>query len=325
MSYDLCIVGAGSGGIGAAISASRAGLKTLLIEKYGQIGGTATIGGVNIWEMSVGGTGIPYDIYCRLKEKNAVGIYSAGRHFSHQEEFYWPHQLDKVNFPGGENVIDPSRKYSDSLRRHPDPGVDKQTFGNNYWHGVPFEPMEYSNIVEDILIETGHCEIRKNTTIKQVHCEDGQLVSAVLENGQVIEADYWIDGSGDGVLAIEAGADYYRGVDPKSRFDEPGAPEVASNKLNGVTLIYRVNKAETADIEALPEGIPEACWWQEHFPCLCCNHYPNGDRNCNMLPTMSGSEFAELSYEDAYNECKHRVYAQWHFVQSHFRNFNTIG
>jgi flavin-dependent dehydrogenase len=31
--YDLCVVGAGSGGIGAALAAARMGLSVLLIEK----------------------------------------------------------------------------------------------------------------------------------------------------------------------------------------------------------------------------------------------------------------------------------------------------
>ena len=75
--YDLIVVGAGSGGIGAALAAGRAGLDTLLLERADRIGGTAVRAGVSVWEMGVGGTGIPFDIYRRLKRMpNAVGIYS---------------------------------------------------------------------------------------------------------------------------------------------------------------------------------------------------------------------------------------------------------
>ena len=40
MKYDVIVCGAGSSGMVAAISASRQGLKTLLVEKTGTIGGT---------------------------------------------------------------------------------------------------------------------------------------------------------------------------------------------------------------------------------------------------------------------------------------------
>jgi hypothetical protein len=40
--YDVCVVGAGPGGIGAAIAAARAGKRTILVEHYGYPGGVGT-------------------------------------------------------------------------------------------------------------------------------------------------------------------------------------------------------------------------------------------------------------------------------------------
>ena len=45
--YDVIVVGGGPAGIGAAIAAGRAGARTLLIEKYGCLGGMWTSGLVN--------------------------------------------------------------------------------------------------------------------------------------------------------------------------------------------------------------------------------------------------------------------------------------
>jgi len=46
-SYDMIILGGGTAGVVDAIQAGRAGVKTLLVEKTGMLGGTTTNGGVN--------------------------------------------------------------------------------------------------------------------------------------------------------------------------------------------------------------------------------------------------------------------------------------
>ena len=45
---DVVVIGGGPGGVGAAIAAARGGAKTVLIERYGHLGGMATGGLVNI-------------------------------------------------------------------------------------------------------------------------------------------------------------------------------------------------------------------------------------------------------------------------------------
>lgn len=44
---DVIVVGGGPGGLGAAVMAARAGAKTLLIERYGHLGGMASSGEIN--------------------------------------------------------------------------------------------------------------------------------------------------------------------------------------------------------------------------------------------------------------------------------------
>ena len=45
---DVVVVGGGPGGTAAAVCAARSGAKTLLLERYGHLGGMATGGLVNI-------------------------------------------------------------------------------------------------------------------------------------------------------------------------------------------------------------------------------------------------------------------------------------
>lgn len=49
ITYDVAVCGGGPAGVAAAISAARAGARTLLIERYGFLGGNSTAGGVNPW------------------------------------------------------------------------------------------------------------------------------------------------------------------------------------------------------------------------------------------------------------------------------------
>ena len=172
-----------------------------------------------------------------------------------------------------------------------------------------------------MLAATGNCEIRLATSIKAVQAKDGRVHRATLSDGTVVEAGAWIDGTGDGILCQMAGCEQLFGIDPRSRFDEPGAPEEASPQVNPPTLIFRATKVRTPLVEKLPNGIPEKTWWREHPVSSCVNHYPNGDLNINMLPTMESDEFASMSEPQAYAECRRRVYCHWHFLQTVFPEF----
>ena len=51
---DIIVVGSGPAGIAAAVNAGRSGLKTLLIESQGRLGGIATAGYMSHWTGTVG-------------------------------------------------------------------------------------------------------------------------------------------------------------------------------------------------------------------------------------------------------------------------------
>lgn len=317
--YDLIVVGAGSGGIGAALAAARKGLSVLLMEKADSIGGTAVRGGVHVWEPGVGGTGIPFEIYKRLREiPDAVGLYTFGRPLSTSI----PNQ---PAFPGGEQLIDPSLDYSDSLRRYgAGPHCEDKAFVFEHWHGVVFEPEAYVRIVKDMLAETGCCRLLTNTIFTSVRAEQKRILSATLDNGETVEAETWIDATGDAVLCRKCGCEVMFGQDPRSRFNEPDAPEQANDCINGVSLVFRATSTDREVIEPLPSSIPPECWWRQCFPSVAVTHYPDGDININMLPTMSGGEYMRLGPEKAYVECTRRVHAHWHHLQTTFPEFQRF-
>jgi FAD dependent oxidoreductase len=312
---QLCVVGGGSGGIGAALAAARLGVDTVLVEKNAILGGNSTVSGVNCWEPVAGATGIAYDIYRELtKIPDAAGIYSKGRHCCHPKHNNPP-------FPGGEAVIDSSRTYQDTLLRSGTKGLVKdEQRCREQWHGVIFEPEQFNKVVKNLLNETGNCRLLLNSSLAEVKMKtDSEVDYITLADGSIIKAALWIDNSG--VLVKNAGAELLSGEDPKSRFNEPDAPEKPVQCLNGSTLIFRITPCDIAEIEPLAEDIPSTCWWKERFPSMACVQYPDGDRNCNMLPTINGKEYVELGENQAYVECTRRVKAFWYYIQINYPEF----
>ena len=290
------------------------------------LGGTSTAGGVSCWETGTGGTGIPFDIYQRIKRDHpdAIGIYSQGRHFKYCHRSFWPDHPEKMNFPGGELLLDPERSYIDTLRRHPDSGNStNEAFCRENWHGVPFLPDTMAAVMREMLDETGCVTVLTETEFSEVDIDDGFVRSAVLDNGSVIRADYWADGAG-GVLCESCGCEILVGTDPRQRYNEPDAPAQADTGINGVTLVYRVSCTEHPGIEQLPAGIQEECWWAPHFPLMQCVQAPDMSRVCNMLPTIEGEEYLKLGYDRAYEESLRRIKAHWHFIHTFWPEFRDL-
>lgn len=65
---DVCVIGGGSGGVGAALSAARAGAKVVLFEAESILGGTSTNAWVHTWEPVSGADGLPREIYEGMKQ-----------------------------------------------------------------------------------------------------------------------------------------------------------------------------------------------------------------------------------------------------------------
>jgi len=76
--FDVAVVGGGPAGIAAAIAAARSGAKVVLVDRYGYLGGLATVGLV----LYMGGLfddngtrvvgGIPWEVIERTKKAGGI-------------------------------------------------------------------------------------------------------------------------------------------------------------------------------------------------------------------------------------------------------------
>jgi hypothetical protein len=64
---QVCVIGGGSGGTGAALAAARTGAEVVLLERESILGGTSTNAWVCNWEPATGVNGIPKEIYAAMQ------------------------------------------------------------------------------------------------------------------------------------------------------------------------------------------------------------------------------------------------------------------
>ena len=305
---EICVIGGGSGGFAAALRAAQAGSKTILVEKEHMLGGNSTVCGVNCWEPVVGSAcGLPRELYQRMRQiPNGCGIYHYAKHLSLDDP-------EKKNFPGGLFKINTSLGYDDTLKRGFIYGAPYKR-NLEYWNGVIFESLILDRCIRQMLREAG-CRIIAGHACVKIENHDGHITAVQLDDGRRIEAKYWIDNCG--FVAASAGCKLFMGQDAKSLYHEPDAPERSDiSYLNGVTLIFRISP--TGKVKSIvSEGTSRRS-------IMVATEYPNGDYNCNMLPTMQGTEFFSLDRESAMKEMYCRVRDFWCYVQENFqwgRNF----
>ena len=202
---DVVVVGGGPGGIGSAIAAARNGAKTVLIERYGHLGGMATGGLVNI---------IP----------NLSDIGGKQHIFGLTTEL-----LDRLDARGGTSYT--KKKDRGTTDRK---AVDYYLDANLGWfyvrqdHNIGQQRVLYSAVVDpeilkdelnDMVLEAGadlllHSwgtqVIMEGNTVKGVFFESKSGRQAVL--GKVI-----IDATGDGDMFVAAGAEFDNDCDNKRR------------------------------------------------------------------------------------------------------------
>lgn len=305
---DILIIGGGSAGFGAAYRAIKSGeFSVTLVERNPGLGGTSTYGGVNCWEPGYGGNGVHHILAERLIQSDSgfVGKTTAGP--------VWD-----APWAVSERCEDP---YSETLERSYRNGQEQRRFH--------FEPQAMADIMLQLLKENdraGLADFLFSSSITDVEKTE-QIITAVTvntPNGEIrIVPKIVLDCTGDIVVARKAGCAYRVGEDPIQLHMEPNAPECCQRSVNGLTQVFRVTPCDPDYEEVIPEEFADvdcSAWLQELnatcCPASCFNYYPNGDININMLPTLPGENWLDLTPEETSHIAKARVYHYWNWVRN---------
>jgi len=281
---QVCVIGGGSGGTGAALAAARAGADVVLLERDSILGGTATTAFVNIWRPVTGGNGIPRELFMAMAQDPSALTLPPDCDLN---AFYNKSQLGPRNI-GGKDV-----------KR----GV-----------GVNFEPRAMDYTVRRLLDETGRCRTLLATTFYRAHLKDNRITAVeAWFNGKriLIEAVVFIDCTADGDVCKDAGCEYNMGEDPRSRYNEPDAPEKARLILNGLTLCYRITDTGVKQKPYLPQGVKEnSCSLS-----ACYDRMPNGDIVINVPGMIGGNALITMEYSELMRKAHQKVLAHMHSLQ----------
>jgi len=291
---DVCVVGGGSGGFSAALAAARAGARVVLVEEQERLGGTSVQAYVSVWQP---GPGDPFarEIYQRLaKIPNAVGIIADCN-------------ADRSLGSFGLWRIAPQGTYEETLCRV---GLSRPQ-----WRAVVFEPDALSQVVSRMLAETGRCRVLLKTRFVAAEPDAARVASILARTSDGtpcrIAAKVFVDSTGGGHLCRAVGCEMMLGPEPRSRFDEPLAPESPNDTLNAISLCYRVRKSD-APARQPPPDPPVAAFPRSAHVC----ELPCGDLIVNPLATVPGQDLIDKGYDRSMAEARRIVLAQWHWLQA---------
>ena len=188
--YDVVVLGGGPSGVCAAIEAARNGVKVLLVEATGMLGGMATSGLVGPFMTN----------YDQKGERPVVGgIYR--------------------------EILERLEKYhAVILPEHTDAPSIYTSFIEKYHQRVaPVDPFVLQIVLDELVTESGVKTLLYTRFVDAIH-RDGKIQSVVLaalEGLVSVEADLFIDCTGNADVAASAGVPTWKGEE-KSGVPQPG-------------------------------------------------------------------------------------------------------
>jgi hypothetical protein len=303
---DVCVIGGGSAGFGAALAAVRAGARVALVEREATLGGTSTAAWVASWEPGPG-CSFAEEIYRRLKPVPGAAALIRRIHRYRPDEPY-----GIVFPPEGERL-----PYEASLRRAGVPAEARCS--------VLFRPEVLAETLAAMLREAGvtpQCEARLNA----VEAGDGRVrsIQALRASGQCLEvrAEVFVDATGGAQLCRQVGCEMMLGVEAAERFGEPSAPAAPADFLNAISLCYRIRPGDGEGRPQAPSEPTEPFGHSAHVV-----GFDWEELIVNPLALVPGWTLVEEGEEATLALARRRVAAHWDWLRTypHFRGYELVG
>jgi len=172
--YDLVVAGGGTAGVPAAVAAARLGLKVLLVENLGCLGGTATSGMVCYWmKLSDGNNLLAQGLFLEMLQAM--------------------HEHDGLHGWGGK-------------MSNPD------SWHSKFDMSTGFNPEALKSVLDDLCIKSG-VDIYFNSKVIAADVDEGNrrvkgVIIQHVEGCSYVAAKCYVDATGNGTLAHYCGVEY---------------------------------------------------------------------------------------------------------------------
>ena len=197
---DVIVVGGGPGGVGAALAAARNGANTILVERYGHLGGMATGGLV---------FAIP----------NMSDV--SGKRWFDGICWEWVERLDELDaafYPKEDELGSDDKKL---VKWWADRSIFATRLGRVVL-SVNIDPEVMKCLLVNMMEEAGVKQVLHSWCTETIM--DGNEVKGIIfeskSGRQAILGKVIIDSTGDGDLLPSAGADFEEDIDPKLRIKQ---------------------------------------------------------------------------------------------------------
>lgn len=123
-------------------------------------------------------------------------------------------------------------------------GIMGELFVENQYRNPDGNPYLWDVLLLEKVRAEPNISLYLDTEVLQVEMKDEQTIQSVTgfvqgsETQLTFVSNYFIDCTGDGVVAFNAGADYHLGRESRETFGESLAPKVADQKLLGSSLFF---------------------------------------------------------------------------------------
>ncbi|CAN5340289.1 FAD-dependent oxidoreductase [soil metagenome] len=172
---DVVVVGGGAGGVGAAISAARQGAKTILIERFGMLGGTWTSGLLSAIMVNWSARGIFEEYRRKLAARGA-----------------WREIRESWEYWGGDHAPEDEASYEGT-----------------------YDAETAKVVLDEMASEAGVSVYFFAQVVGVFKSDDGKNITGLAiqskEGRHVITGKVFIDSSGDGDVCAQAGAQFQVG------------------------------------------------------------------------------------------------------------------
>lgn len=320
--YDLVVAGGGIAGCATALSAARLGLKVALVNNMPWLGGNAVFGVIvcglfseNLYK----GLG---EITCELIGADPQTRFNRDSHIITDQKQNKGRLKVDASLPDWEDISD-KVEHSQFMRTFENlPEQERKAAGKKELARIAREKQELARawVREKLLREAG-VDIFPNMQVYDAEVRGGKIKSLTARNLRTgndmkIYGKLFSDCTGDGDLAMLAGAEYMYGREPFAFAAESMAPAVADKKTLGSTINWRAE--ERLDSGTFPD-VDEIPWAMQ---CDSAYHIKTRRYTWHWETGMeiNNAEESELVRDNYFRA----VYGNWAYLKNHVEAYKGL-